>query len=136
MEVLIVLTIVALTTLVVLPRVAGSLASITADHEARRIAMAHSRARMMSIASGRVLLLRLLPDMLSISSVEGSDTTRLWSEPGPSAAGAELAGPTGYLRFIPTGITFGLSNGTWTVSYRGATRQVVVSRLGRVRVVR
>jgi len=136
MEVLVVVTLIALTTLIVVPRMAGPLASITADHEARRIAMAHSRARMMAIASGRVMLLRLLVDTLSISSVEGPDTLRLWTEAGPAAAGAELSGPTRHLRFTPLGITFGLSNGTWIVTYRGATRRVVVSRLGRVRVTR
>lgn len=135
-EVLVVLTLIGLTVLVVAPRIAGPLAAITADHEARRIAMAHSRARMMAIASGRVVLLRLAPDSLSILSVEGADTARLWAEAGPAAAGAELTGPSSDIRFVPSGITFGLSNGTWTVTYRGETRRVVVSRLGRVRVTR
>ena len=134
-EVLVVLTLIGLTTLVVAPRISGSLAAITAGHEARRVAMAHTRARMMALTSGRVVLLRLLADTLSISSVEGADTVRLWAEAGPAAAGALLTGPTRDLRFTPTGITFGLSNGTWTITYRGAVRRVVVSRLGRVRMM-
>ena len=135
-EVVVVVTLIALCTLVGVPRIANTLAGLTAEHEARRIAMAHSRARIMALASGRVMLLRLAPDTLSISEIEAGDTLRRWFEPGPASAGAELTGPTRYLRFTPTGITFGLSNGTWTVTYRGAMRRVVASRLGRVRVMR
>lgn len=133
-EVLIVITLVALVTLIVVPRSAGLLARITAETEAHRIAAAHMRARLTAIASGRVVLLRLTRDSLTIARVEGSDTIPDWAARGPGDAGAELSGPTRPLLFTPTGVTFGLSNGTWTVTCRDAVRKVIVSRLGRVRV--
>ena len=135
-EVLVVVTLIALVTLIVVPRIDGPLATITADSEARRIAAAHMRARLTAIASGRVVLLRLTRDSLTISRIEGADTVPDWAARGPVGAGADLAGPTRPLRFTPTGVTFGLSNGTWTVTCRGAVRKVIASRLGRVRVVR
>lgn len=134
-EVLIVVVLIGLMTLIAAPRLDRSLAAIVADTEAHRIASAHVRARMMAITASRVMLLRIAPESLWIAQVDGMDTTRAWTSPGPAAAGAALAGPGQALRFTPLGVTFGVSNGTWTVTYRGASRRVVVSRLGRVRVL-
>jgi type II secretory pathway pseudopilin PulG len=133
-EVLIVVVLIGLMTLIAAPRLDRALASIVVDAEARRIAAAHTRARMMAVTRSRVLLLRIAPDSLWIAHVSGADTTRLWTGPGPAAAGVALTGPEYPLRFTPLGVTFGVSNGTWTVSYRGVSRKVVVSRLGRVRI--
>jgi hypothetical protein len=65
--------------------------------------------------------------------VEGDSVDR-WSGPGPAAAGVALAGGTRRFTFAPTGITTGLSNATLRLSRGTATRTVVVSRLGRLRV--
>jgi hypothetical protein len=47
-----------------------------------------------------------------------------------------LTGPTRAMRFSPVGIMAGVTNGTWRLTRGEAARNVVVSRLGRVRVVR
>ena len=135
-EVLIVVVLIGLMTLIAVPRFERALAAIVADTEAHRIASAHVRARMMAITGSRVMLLRIAADSLWVAEVAGTDTTRVWTGPGPAGAGAALAGPSHPLRFTPLGVTYGLSNGTWTVTHRGASRRVVVSRLGRVRVLR
>jgi Tfp pilus assembly protein FimT len=134
-EVLLAVLLIGLTSVIMVPGLARPLAAITADAEAHRIAAAHTRARMLAITTGRVILLRITADTLSISEVQGSDSVRVWQEPGPAAANATLTGPVKPLLFSPVGITFGVSNGTWTVTYKGAVRRVVVSRLGRVRVM-
>ena len=135
-EVLIVVVLIGLMTMIAAPRLDRAMAGIVVDAEAHRIAAAHVRARMMAITGSRVMLLRIAPESLWIAEVAGTDTTRAWTGPGPASAGAALSGPSYPLRFTPLGITFGVSNGTWTVTYRGASRDVVVSRLGRVRVRR
>ena len=45
-----------------------------------------------------------------------------------------LTGPTRALTFSPVGVTMGLSNASYHLSRGAATRSVIVSRLGRVRV--
>jgi hypothetical protein len=39
------------------------------------------------------------------------------------------------LSFAPSGVTLGFANATFVVSRGAARRQVVVSRLGRVRII-
>ncbi len=135
-EILIVVVLIGLMTLIAAPRLSRPLAAIVADAEAHRIAAAHVRARMMAISGSRVMLLRIAADSLWICELAGTDTAQVWAGPGPAAAGAALSGPDHPMRFTPLGITFGVSNGTWTVTYRGVSRQVVVSRLGRVRILK
>ena len=135
-ELLIAVTLAALLGLIALPRLSAPLAGIRAEQEAHRIAAAHTRARMIAVTSSRVALLRISADSMTIRTVEGADTLLRWRGPGPAAAGVGLAAPNRTLYFSPIGITYGVSNGTWTVTYRGAVRRVIVSRLGRVRIER
>ncbi|HEX6643888.1 MAG TPA: GspH/FimT family pseudopilin [Gemmatimonadales bacterium] len=135
-ELLIAVTLASLLGLIAAPRLARPLASIRVEHEAHRIAAAHTRARMLAVSRSRVTLLRIGSDSITIRSVDGPDTLVEWREPGPAAAGVGLTAPDRTLLFAPVGITYGVSNGTWTVSYRGVVRRVIVSRLGRVRIER
>lgn len=135
-ETLLVVTLLSLATLIMVPHLERPLAQVTVESEAHRIAAAHTRARLTSVASGRVTLLRLTGDSLTIETVAGGDTIRRWTGHGPAAAGATLSGPTRPLRFTPSGITFGVSNGTWIIEYRGVQRKVITSRLGRLRIIR
>ncbi len=135
-ELLIVMTLVSLLGMITLPRLARPLASIRVEQEAHRVAAAHTRARMIAVTSSRVALLRITPDSITIGTVEGGDTVARWRGQGPAAAGVSLAAPDRTLLFAPVGITYGVSNGTWTLSYRGVVRRVIVSRLGRIRIER
>ncbi|HEU4829822.1 MAG TPA: GspH/FimT family pseudopilin [Gemmatimonadales bacterium] len=135
-ELLIVMTLVSLLGMITLPRLARPLASLRVEQEAHRIAAAHARARMLAVTSSRVALLRITADSMTIRTVEGPDTLLRWRGPGPAAAGVSLTAPDRTLYFAPIGITYGVSNGTWTLAYRGAVRRVIMSRLGRIRVER
>jgi prepilin-type N-terminal cleavage/methylation domain-containing protein len=135
-ELLIVMTLVSLLGMITLPRLSRPLAAMRVEHEAHRLAAAHTRARMIAITSSRAVLLRITADSVTIAAVEGADTIVRWRGPGPARAGVALTAPDGTLLFAPVGITYGVSNGTWTLSYRGAVRRVIVSRLGRVRIER
>jgi hypothetical protein len=86
-----------------------------------------------AILRSRVLELTIGANDLAIRS--RGDTTRLWFADGPAASRVALAGPARTLLFSPVGITFGLSNASFRLTRGAATRTVVVSRLGRVRIV-
>ena len=135
-ELLIVITLASLLGMITLPRLARPLASLRVEQEALRIAAAHTRARMIAITSSRVALLRITADSITIGTVEAPDTIIRWRSAGPAAAGVSLTAPARTLLFAPIGITYGVSNGTWTLSYRGVVRRVIVSRLGRIRLER
>ena len=98
------------------------------------IAGAHTRARIRAVLEGIVTELEVRADSL-IVRVNSSPPATVWSAPGPLGAGVTLASPPRILVFAPTGVTMGFANATFRVTRGGAQRQVVVSRLGRVRVI-
>lgn len=135
-ELLIALALASLVGMIALPRLGRPLASLRVEQEAQRLAAAHTRARLIAIGTSRVALLRVSADSVTIRTLESGDTLLRWREPGPAAAGVGLTAPARTLYFAPVGITYGASNATWTLSYRGVVRRVIVSRLGRVRIER
>jgi hypothetical protein len=107
---------------------------IEVEEAANRLIAAHSRARIMAMARGQVVLLSIDPTRLTISAPEESDT--LWSDIGPAAVGVELTGPARQFTFSPGGTTLGFSNATFQLTRGSTTRTLVISRLGRIRIVR
>jgi hypothetical protein len=83
----------------------------------------------MAIIRSQVLVLSI--DSAQLTIQQRGTTPPLWSEPGPAASGVSLAGPMRQFTFSPE-----LSNATLHLSRGAATRSVVVSRLGRVRITR
>jgi len=87
---------------------------------------------MSAILQNRQLELTILQDTLAIR-VPGAPSD-LWHAAGPNDEGVSLTGPTRGLIFSPVGLTVGVSNATYRLSRGAATRTVIVSRLGRLRV--
>jgi hypothetical protein len=87
---------------------------------------------MSAILQNRELELTILEDTLAIR-VPGAPTD-LWHAVGPDGQGVTLTGPTYGLIFSPVGLTSGVSNATYRLSRGAATRTIIVSRLGRLRV--
>ena len=107
---------------------------VRVENAAQNIASAHRRARVAAIALGKPAILSVAAHTLQITFI-GADRPH-WSALGPSADGVTLAGPPRDLTFSPLGITTGLSNASFQLSLGSASRTVVVSRLGRVRIAR
>ena len=101
---------------------------------ATQVVAAHQRARMLSVVRGQVLT--LLVDSMVISITPRTAALPLWSTAGPALAGVTLAGPSRRFTFSPEGFTLGLSNASLQLRRGSTSRTVVVSRLGRVRVLR
>jgi prepilin-type N-terminal cleavage/methylation domain-containing protein len=133
-ELVLVLAVVGILTGLALPRLSGAMDRIEVEEAANRLIAAHSRARIMAMTRGQVVLLSIDPAQLTISA-QGK-TEPLWSDIGPAAVGVELAGPARQFTFSPGGTTVGFSNATFQLTRGSATRTLVISRLGRIRMVR
>ncbi len=118
---------------IAVPPLTGALDRIEVQAAAGHIAAAHQRARIMAITRSQVVVLSI--DSAQFSIRPRSTPALLWSEPGPAGSGVSLPGPTRQFTFSPQGFSLGLSNATMHLSRGVATRTVIVSRLGRVRVV-
>jgi Tfp pilus assembly protein FimT len=117
-----------------LPHLSGPLDRIEVEGAANRLIAAHQRARIMAITRSQVILLSIDSTGLTISARGGGGP--LWSDLGPASTGVALAGPARRFAFSPEGITLGLSNATLQLSRGSTTRTLVISRLGRIRIVR
>lgn len=136
LEVLVVVVIASLALAAAVPASRSALDTIAVTGEARRIMSAHLRARFTAIMESRTALFTVREDSLIISVVVGTDTAVRWADRGPAAQNIALSGPTRAMRFSPVGLMTGVTNGTWRLTRGAAQRSVVVSRMGRVRIVR
>jgi Tfp pilus assembly protein FimT len=118
---------------IALPRLGGVADSLAVDRAAHEIIAAHRRARIAAVLRSQVVELTVGATDLAIRP-RGA-TTDLWHGPGPSASQVMLAGPQRRITFSPVGLSMGLSNASFLLSRGAVARTVVVSRLGRVRIV-
>jgi type II secretory pathway pseudopilin PulG len=83
---------------------------------------------------GRSAVLLVAPDRLEVTSAGLTDTISIWVRPGPAAVGVTIAPARHVVVFGPSGMANGAANVTHSFSRGAVTRQLIVSRLGRVRV--
>ena len=136
-ELVITLALVGLLAAVVVPGSAALTDRLAVEHQALRILLAYRSAWGAALSQQRLAILRITPDSLAIRTVRNAgspDTTLAWLAPGPAAAGVTLTSPPNSSVFGPDGVGLGLSNTRHVLTRGGVTRQVVVSRLGRVRI--
>ena len=117
---------------IAIPRFSAALDRIEVAAAASHIASAHQRARLMAVTQSLVTVLSV--DSLAVTIRRRGLMTPLWSEAGPAAQRVSLAGPAHQFTFSPEGFSLGLSNATIRLTRGNASRSVIVSRLGRVRV--
>jgi len=133
-ELLLVLAVLALLTALGWPRLAAVVDRQAAARAADRVALAHRRARMLALAHGRSVTLVLRADSLV---VRWRDTTgSAWQAAGPAADGATLEPSADSLDYAPNGFAIGVANGSYRVRRGSEAAEVLVSRLGRVRIIR
>lgn len=131
-EILLSLVLLSLLLGIALPRFAAMRDQLAVGAEAGRIAAAHRRARITAILQSRPVVLTISPDSLTLAAE--ADSAVRWIEAGPAAHGVTLAGGIKKITFSPIGITTGVSNATFRLTRGEASRTVVVSRLGRLRI--
>jgi len=136
-EVLIVIGIVGILTAVVVPGFGRAADRWAVEHQTMRIVLAYRQAWVTARSQQRLALLRISADSITIRTTRSSgspDTMVVSVEPGPSLAGVDLQSPAHTAVFGPDGIGMGAANATHVLVKGSATRRIVVSRLGRVRV--
>ena len=133
-ELVLVLAVAGLLFGIAVPPLAGALDQIEVGSAANHLLAAHRRARMLAVIRGQVLVLTVESTGLGIR-VRGDPGT-IWVEEGPAASRVLLEGPVRQFTFSPEGLTLGLSNATLRFTRGAAARSIVISRLGRLRIVR
>jgi prepilin-type N-terminal cleavage/methylation domain-containing protein len=133
LELVLVLAVAGLLFGIAVPRLSEAVDHIEVGSAANHIVAAHQRARMLAVTRGQVLVLSIEPAALAIRS--RGQTSPLWLEDGPAAARVMLDGPARQFTFSPEGFTLGLSNATLHLVRGTASRTIVISRLGRVRIL-
>ena len=134
LELVLVLAVVGLLFGIALPRLVGAVDRIEVESAANHLRAAHQRARIMAVTRSQVLVLTIQADSLVIRPQ--GQANLLWAEDGPTATGVTLEGPARQFTFSPVGLTLGFSNATLRLSRGSASRTIVISRLGRVRIAR
>ena len=132
-ELLLVLTVSGLLFGIALPRFATLADGLAVEQAAQHLVGAHRRARITAILESRQIVLTIAPESLVIRP--GSGGPGSWRAPGPAEGGVALAGGAKQIIFSPVGITTGLSNASFQLTRGNARRTVVVSRLGRARIL-
>lgn len=135
-ELVVVLVLAAVLAGIALPAARRFTDAIVTDRAAHTIVAGHRVARFTAIMRGRRTLLTVQAESLMVRMVRGADTLTVWTRQGPAADRVVLAGPSYPLVFAPTGIPLGVANATFQLTRGGVVRRVVVSRLGRTRIVR
>lgn len=138
LELLIVLVVVGTLAGMVVPGAAALADRLAVEHEAARLLGAYRTAWLTARVQHRLALLKVTTDSLAIRTVSHAgapDTILAWLAPGPGLAGVSISGTPHTTVFAPYGAAMGFANTRLVLSRGAATRQVVVSRLGRVRVL-
>jgi prepilin-type N-terminal cleavage/methylation domain-containing protein len=133
-ELVLVLAVLGILLGIAVPGLSRTLDRIEVEAAAAHIVAAHQRARLLAITHGQVV--RLSIDGARLVIYPRTGLAPLWSEPGPSEARVTLAGPTRQFTFSPEGFTLGLSNASLQLVRGASRRTVVISRVGRVRILR
>lgn len=127
------LAIAAIVAALALPRLAGILDLLAADAAARDVTTALTVARSVAIAQSRWSRFLIGPDSLRIDlwAVAGWEPHLRW--PGPAERGVALRVTNPQVIFGPTGIGWGASNTTVTLSRGSQVETITTSRVGRVK---
>jgi prepilin-type N-terminal cleavage/methylation domain-containing protein len=134
LEVALTLVIAGLLLGIALPRFGALKQEVVIEQAAQTLVAAHRRARTLAVASGQPAILSVADRSLRITL--GGAAQPQWLGPGPADQGVSLTGTPRDLTFSPLGFTTGLSNATFNLRLGSATRTVVISRLGRLRILR
>jgi len=103
--------------------------------QARRLTGALADTRQLAGRTGARADLVISPLALHQRRFDHGTWRPTWSRPGPAGDGVSLTGPGSALVFDSRGYTLGVSNRTYLLSRGPTTVRVVISRLGRARIL-
>lgn len=132
LELLAAIVLLGLLLAIALPRAGSARDRALVTLHARALAAAHADTRMTAIRRSARTELEVTPARFTLRATGGSD---LWTRPGPLDDGVALTGPATPIVFDPRGYSLGAANRTYTLSRGSASARVVISRLGRLRIL-
>lgn|SRR5690349_13696800 len=133
LELLVVLTIVAICLAMAIPTASSVLDWIATDGAAHDVTTALAAARQVAIGRGVAARLRVSADSLSVD-VRGPTGWEPWGRfPGPASRGVSLDVSNPEVVFSPLGAGMGASNTTVTLTRGSHLERITTSRVGRVR---
>ncbi len=135
LELLAALAIVAILAAVAVPAAALARDRALVALTARHLASAHADTRTVARLQGARAELAITPSSYRQQRWSGVGFTPTWVRPGPAATGVALAGPATPIVFDSRGYSLGVANRTYLLSRGRASLRVVISRLGRLRIV-
>lgn len=111
----------------------AALDGFAADGAARDVTTLVATARQTAVAQGRRARLRVTADSLTIDTLgsPGWGVHRSW--PGPADRGVSVTASNAVVTFAPSGLAWGVSNTSITLTRGSHVETVIVSRVGRVR---
>jgi prepilin-type N-terminal cleavage/methylation domain-containing protein len=133
-EMLLALVVLALLLGLGAPRLRAAGDRLAVGRAADRVALAHRRARTLALVHQGPVRLVLAADTLAARGMEPGAPA--WGAAGPAADGAALEPALDSVTYAPNGLAVGAANGRYVVRRGGMAAEVLVSRLGRVRVLR
>jgi len=102
---------------------------------AHRLATAHADTRSAArLAGGRAELV-VAPAAYQQRHWQSGSLVAPWSRPGPGHDAVTLTGPATAMVFDSRGFMLGAGNRTYLLTRGATSRQVIISRLGRLRIV-
>jgi prepilin-type N-terminal cleavage/methylation domain-containing protein len=116
-----------------LPRFRGVLDQLAVDAAARDVSTTLALARHVAVARGRRVRLDFAADSFRVDTLSGGDWIRYRAWSGPASRGVSLTATNATVVFVPSGLTWGVSNTTVGLRRGSHAETVVVSRTGRVR---
>jgi prepilin-type N-terminal cleavage/methylation domain-containing protein len=130
----------ALAILAILAAVAVPMAGYARDRAlvalaARHLAAAHTDTRTVARLQGARAELVITPTSYRQQRWSGAGFSPTWVRPGPASAGVALVGPATPIVVDSRGYSLGVANRTYQVSRGRASLRVVISRLGRLRIL-
>ncbi len=131
-ELLVVVIIIGILTAFGVPALVGIADAAAVRAEAGRVVAALDAARGFAVRLDVVTSLSMSDSAYEVTAIVGADTVTPWRKRGPAARGVTLVVPGRSVLFGPSGVGMGVSNRTIVLSRGRASRQVVVSRLGRI----
>ncbi len=132
LDLLLALVLVGLLAGLAIPRVAGLAEHAALALDVTRVQAALEVARGTGVRLGTVAVLQLGATPWEVRAVLDGVETVAWRSPGVTE-GTTLEGAGDPLHFGPAGLAVGVGNRTLRLRRGGAVREIVVSRLGRVR---
>ena len=102
---------------------------------ANRLAAAHADTRLAARLAGARAELVVTGTGYHLREWRTGAFVPIWSRPGPAIDAIVLSGPTTPMMFDSRGFMLGAGNRTYQLSRGSASTRVVISRLGRLRIL-